>query len=763
MMSASGTLAAIHRFAAIGKTAIIARYRLHSPHGALFLLAAIFDPYIYAGTVYFVLTTVFQLDGAERFHILLIGFISFRWGIASLVASANLRGIVARMREHSSAPLCAAVIAVAAPPACVFLLSLASAYVVLAVLDVPQQSLAAIVWLPFVIAIQGVWTIAIILALAHARSRRLLVGDGPVVVAASLMWILSPVMYTFRDIPEGASKLLTSYNPVSHLLAAYQNAYWYGQAISLEVLPWVTVLGLVLIFLLGRYAFDDPRRGAAEGGAARNRTGIRLLILRDGADAPCDSAADAAARFSCWRARFKDLRGRDLVRMIVSNWGLSRLERDRRIEEIRRDSAVDRLFDDYLAIYPDQALDQLAFAVAMRSPAPAIALDGILDTVSAEFGASAWAAMARAAEQGRRIDIVCRQPISPPESVSGGFEIIGPLGVVERGEIGPALARAYQRPAKRAVDETPDSSDADRAWEPLALNTVLVTGASSQIGQCVTRRLCAARVPVVALGRRRPKTAMDARLRFIEGDLEEPELALPESLSSVVHIAGIWLLPNHLAALHARGVRRIVCFSSTSIFVKQESSNTGERDLVARMKAAEAEVATRCEALGIAWTVLRPTLVYGLGIDRNVSRAAGLIRRFGVYPLASAATGKRQPVHADDLAAAALAALESPAAAGRVYELGGGEVLGYREMIGRIFDALGRRRRFLAIPGLETLVAIAGVALRRPEVTGEMVRRMRQDLVCDNRPAERDLSYRPRKFLSGGRADLGLVDSGKRA
>ena len=285
---------------------------------------------------------------------------------------------------------------------------------------------------------------------------------------------------------------------------------------------------------------------------------------------------------------------------------------------------------------------------------------------------------------------------------------------------------------------------------------ILVTGASSQIGQCVVRRLCAARLSVVMLGRRWPRTAMDSRARFIEGDLTKPNLAWPEALSSVVHIAAIWLLADHLDALHTRGVQRIVAFSSTSIFVKQKSSNARERDLVTRMKAAEAELAARCDSLGILWTVMRPTLVYGLGIDRNVSRAARFIQRLGVYPLASAAMGMRQPVHADDLAAVALAALESPAAAGRIYALGGGEVLGYREMIGRIFDALGRRRRFVVVPGLETLAAAAGIALRRPEVTRDMVRRMGQDLVCDNGPAERDLAYRPRKFLAAGRADLGL-------
>lgn len=261
---------------------------------------------------------------------------------------------------------------------------------------------------------------------------------------------------------------------------------------------------------------------------------------------------------------------------------------------------------------------------------------------------------------------------------------------------------------------------------------------------------------MVAASRRAANAKSHKGLKFVECDLSQPHISVPHTLSSVVHIAGIWLLPPHLDALHDRGVRRIVCFSSTSIYVKQDSSNLGERDLVQRMTGAEADIARRCEALGIEWTVLRPTLVYGLGMDRNISRAARFIQRLRCYPIAFGATGLRQPVHADDLAAAALAALVTPAAAGRHYDVGGGETLPYREMIGRIFDTLSTPRIFLPMPFLEQAVAAAGALMRRPEVTGEMVRRMRRDLVCDNRPAADDLGYTPRSFLAGGLADLGL-------
>jgi nucleoside-diphosphate-sugar epimerase len=60
--------------------------------------------------------------------------------------------------------------------------------------------------------------------------------------------------------------------------------------------------------------------------------------------------------------------------------------------------------------------------------------------------------------------------------------------------------------------------------------------------------------------------------------------------------------------------------------------------------------------------------------------------------------GLRQPVHAEDCAVGAISAAQSVRAANRVYDLPGGETITYREMIGRIFDGLKRRRFIVPVP-----------------------------------------------------------------
>jgi nucleoside-diphosphate-sugar epimerase len=741
--------------ARIALAAFVCRYRLDRGRGFLFLLAAVFDPYIYALTVYFVLATVFKLDGIERFTILLIGFMAFRWGISSLLGAASLVGIARRMAEHSPHPLVAAIVAAMAPPACVFAMSMTSAVLFALAIDAPTHSLNAAGWLIPIIAIQGVWIVTLILVLAVLRIKGILSSDVPVVVAASLFWILSPVMYTFRDIPEGASKLLTSYNPVSHLLAAYQNAFWYGQPASLEVLPALTAVGILVIWAVHRYVLRDEIPVTSVPTSTAACPGFRLIYVADDEDMAraVASIGKETQLFVPWRARFRDLRGEDLVRILVANWGGTPEERRRAFARIAETGAAGRLFHDFLAIYPDQVLDQLAFAVAVRSPGRSIGIGGLLDNASPNFLSAAWRVVARGIREGRSITLICERPLMPPDDIDGTFEVWRGGRPVIQGAIGPALAEAYDEMARRSWMNFDSSTDQPLQQQmPLPFTRVLVTGGSSQIGRCLLRRLKASGIDAFAFGRNRPPEISEDR--FFPGDFNNESLAYTEAPDALVHIAALWHLPRHLDELHAHGIRRVVCFSTTSIFVKQDSSDAGERDLVARTVDAERQVLERCGQLGIACTILRPTLVYGMGLDRNISRAAYFIRRFRFYPIAGGATGLRQPVHADDLAAAALSALGARNAAGKCYEVGGSERLAYKEMIGRIFDAMGLPRRFVPVPGLEFFASFAGVLLRRPEVTGEMVRRMRRDLVCDNGPAIRDLGYNPRPFLSAGAADL---------
>jgi len=273
---------------------------------------------------------------------------------------------------------------------------------------------------------------------------------------------------------------------------------------------------------------------------------------------------------------------------------------------------------------------------------------------------------------------------------------------------------------------------------------VLVLGATSLIGRYVTPRLAAQRAVTVAVSRAARKDGADG-VRWIAGDLEADDFAAPFA-ETVLSLGPIWLLPKALPALARGGMRRLVAFSSTSSSTKAASAEPQERAVAARLAQAEAELAAFCEAKGVAWTVLRPTLIYSEGLDGNVSRLARIVQRCGFIPLAGAGRGLRQPVHAEDLAWAALAAAASPVTRGRSYDLPGGETLTYKAMVERIFLGLDRTPRILCAP--EPLWRL-GFRLMRGRLAGAnpaMGTRMDQDLVFDGSPAERDFGWAPRPF-----------------
>jgi nucleoside-diphosphate-sugar epimerase len=279
-----------------------------------------------------------------------------------------------------------------------------------------------------------------------------------------------------------------------------------------------------------------------------------------------------------------------------------------------------------------------------------------------------------------------------------------------------------------------------------AVGRVLVLGATSLVGRFLLPRLAERGTAVVALSRD-PPSGEAAGVSWLQGDLTDPDLPhrLPAAVG-VFSLMPIWLIPPVLPVLRDIGVTRLTAFSSTSRFTKAASPEASERSVAQRLADGEAAVAAACEAAGVAWTILRPTLIYAEGHDGNVTRLARLIARFGVLPLAGRGTGLRQPVHADDLAQGALAAADAPAAWNRAYDLPGGETLAYRDMAARIFESLGRRPRLVAVPPLLWRLGLGLAAPLLPGATAAMGARMAEDLTFDPGPAARDFGWSPRPF-----------------
>jgi nucleoside-diphosphate-sugar epimerase len=283
---------------------------------------------------------------------------------------------------------------------------------------------------------------------------------------------------------------------------------------------------------------------------------------------------------------------------------------------------------------------------------------------------------------------------------------------------------------------------------------LIVLGGTSLIGRFLLPRLADIGLFAHAISRKPPSIERawsenaSSALHWVEATLDDPRsLTTLPAADAILSLSPIWLLPKALTTLlETTGARRVIAFSSTSRLTKLKSEIAEERATAQRLAAGEDETIGLCIAAGAAWTLFRPTLIYAEGQDQNISRLAAMIRRLGFLPLAGSGRGLRQPVHADDLAGAALAALNRTETFNALYNLPGGETLTYRAMAERVFEGLGRRPLILPIPPPLWQLGLALARPLLPGATAAMGSRMSEDLTFDAEPAVRDFGWSPRGF-----------------
>jgi len=281
------------------------------------------------------------------------------------------------------------------------------------------------------------------------------------------------------------------------------------------------------------------------------------------------------------------------------------------------------------------------------------------------------------------------------------------------------------------------------AEEPIP-QTLLVIGGSSLVGHRL--REIAENFPGAV--------QFTGRSRLSPGDLvldaRAPErFSTNEKITAVIVCAPIRLVSDALLRrLYDLGMRRLVVFSSTSILTKVQTTDAAERDMLAQLQNSEALVKRFCEHASVRWTILRPTMIYDEGRDQNVTQIMRLIQRSGFFPIAGAGAGLRRPVHAADLAAAALIAVQTAACNGKTYNLSGGEELTYRKMVDRIFAGMGRSPFVVSLPLFVWRIGFWLKSLVQPGggTNFEMARRMNKDMNFDHDAASADFGYSPRAF-----------------
>jgi nucleoside-diphosphate-sugar epimerase len=277
---------------------------------------------------------------------------------------------------------------------------------------------------------------------------------------------------------------------------------------------------------------------------------------------------------------------------------------------------------------------------------------------------------------------------------------------------------------------------------------IALFGASNQVGACLVPALLAGGHQVTAMSRRPrpPWIAESPDLDWRVHDLSGSEPGSLPGNRAMIYLAPLEYVDRAIQC--CPGITRVVAFSSTSRLTKADSSSAAERRVAQGLAEGEDRVRSFCDRANISWTLLRPTIIYGAGLDRSLTRVANIMQRWRLFFLPARGVGLRQPVHAADLAAAAVSALQAPDCEGQCYELPGAETLSYLKMLGRIADSVRGQPRIIRVPGGLVRWAIPALNLLPGfrDLSPALFDRIDQDLVFDLDRAAADLGYQPRAF-----------------
>ena len=267
---------------------------------------------------------------------------------------------------------------------------------------------------------------------------------------------------------------------------------------------------------------------------------------------------------------------------------------------------------------------------------------------------------------------------------------------------------------------------------------VLVTGGTGYAGRRLLHRLVGTGCRVRALVRSTSDIAsLPASVEVIRGDLEDAGSlgAALDGVRLVYHLAHVRFTANLLQRVSAE-VEHVVIVSSLRALSRVPSATVGQV-LEGESAAANSRV---------PWTILRPSMIFGDGDDRNISRLADHVRRRRWIPSVGSAC-RHQPVFVEDVLDAILAA-RATAARGQTYAIAGAEPLTWAELTAIVGRCVGERPRSLPLPAaaaawILSIIEATGLAL---PIRSEQVLRMLEDKVYDIEPARRDLGFTPLTF-----------------
>ena len=315
------------------------------------------------------------------------------------------------------------------------------------------------------------------------------------------------------------------------------------------------------------------------------------------------------------------------------------------------------------------------------------------------------------------------------------------------------------------------------------MKKVLVTGATGFLGKYVVEELVEHGYQVRAFGRNRAigQSLVNVSVTFIQGDLTNQEdlTKACQEMDMVVHagaLSTVWgpwedfyetnVLGTKyvLEACRKANIERLVYVSSPSIYAAprdqldiKESDAPQENRLNNYIRSKLASEKLFKDYPDVSSVILRPRGLFGIGDTSILPRVLNLSQKIGI-PLIGDGRQLMDMTCVENVALAIRLALETPQAAGEVYNITNGEPRVFRDLIEETLRGLGYPIRYRKIPAplVSAISSILEFIYKNLKLKGEPALTrytyylLRYSQTLDISKAERDLGYRPKITISEG-------------
>lgn len=275
--------------------------------------------------------------------------------------------------------------------------------------------------------------------------------------------------------------------------------------------------------------------------------------------------------------------------------------------------------------------------------------------------------------------------------------------------------------------------------------TILITGATGFIGRRLTRRLLADGHRVRCLLRHAPAEPVPGEIELVQGDLLEP-LSLTAALQGVdtayylVHSmagrrAGFerrdrQAAEHFVAAANRARVRRVIYLGGLG-----ETGDDLSEHLQSRLAVAEI-----LQQGSFATTFLRAAIIIGAG-GASFEMIRTQVEHLPLMITPRWVSTRCQPIAVDDVINYLAGCLHDERTSGRTFDIGGPDILTYREMMERLAAILSKLLIILPVPVLTPTLSSYWVALITPiptSVSMPLIEGLRNEVIC-RETAIRDL------------------------